>query len=84
MDRTVTGCIRVRMTWLIGLLAIAGCLPYQDRPVSPAKALDEFDSRTLDGQDLHAYPPEGSGRSAVAAGDMEFGGADTGGVLLQS
>lgn len=39
---------------LILLLAIAGCLPYQDRPLSPPKTLDELDSRTLDGQGLRA------------------------------
>jgi cobalt-zinc-cadmium efflux system outer membrane protein len=55
MDRPVTAYIRARMAWLISSLVIAGCLPYQDRPLSPTKALVDFESRTLDGQDLQAY-----------------------------
>jgi len=37
------------------LLAFAGCVTYQDRPLSPAKTLDDFESRTLDAEPLATY-----------------------------
>lgn len=36
-------------------LALAGCAAYEDRPLSPAKTLDDFESRTLDAAPLEDY-----------------------------
>lgn len=41
--------------WPILLLAVTGCATYQDRPLSPTKALDDFESRTLDAVSLADY-----------------------------
>ena len=48
-------CSCFRWMWCILLLAFAGCATYQDRPLSPAKTLDEFESRTLDTELLAMY-----------------------------
>jgi len=45
----------MKLPWLVLLLAVAGCVSYQDLPLSPAKALDDFESRTLDSEELGTY-----------------------------
>ncbi len=48
-------CTRALLVWFGALAVIGGCATYQDRPLSGTKTLDEFETRTLDGPDLHAY-----------------------------
>ncbi len=48
-------CVRARWLWCLLLLVVAGCVTYQDRPLSPAKSLDDFRSRTLDAEALTRY-----------------------------
>ncbi len=48
-------CTRALLVWFAALAVIGGCASYQDRPLSGMKTLDDFESRTLDGQDLQAY-----------------------------
>jgi outer membrane protein TolC len=51
-------CTRAMLAWFGALGVVGGCTTYQDRPLSGAKTLDEFESRTLDGQALQAYLQE--------------------------
>jgi cobalt-zinc-cadmium efflux system outer membrane protein len=55
VDRTTKACGRALLAWLGALAVVGGCAPYQDRPLSGPKTLDDFESRTLDGPDLQAY-----------------------------
>jgi outer membrane protein TolC len=48
-------CTRALLVWFAALAVIGGCATYRDRPLSGAKTLGNFESRTLDGQDLQAY-----------------------------
>lgn len=43
------------LVWFGVLAVVSGCTTYQDRPLSGTKILDDFESRTLDGQDLQVY-----------------------------
>lgn len=43
------------LIWCILLPVVAGCAVYEDRPLSPAKTLNEFESRTLDAAPLADY-----------------------------
>jgi cobalt-zinc-cadmium efflux system outer membrane protein len=54
-DKTVKMCTRALWVWFAALAVVGGCATYQDRPLSGTKTLDEFEARTLDGQDLQAY-----------------------------
>lgn len=48
-------CTRAMLVCFGILAVVGGCATYQDRPLSGTKTLDDFESRTLDGQDLQAY-----------------------------
>lgn len=41
--------------WCVLFLIVAGCATYQDHPLSPTKALDDFESRRLDAVSLADY-----------------------------
>jgi outer membrane protein TolC len=43
------------LVWFGVLAVVSGCTTYQDRALSGTKILDDFESRTLDGQDLQVY-----------------------------
>jgi cobalt-zinc-cadmium efflux system outer membrane protein len=58
-----------RWTWWFLLTAFAGCVTYQDRPLSPEKTLDDFESRTLDAMPLVVYLQEN------LTGDQPLGAA---------
>jgi len=45
----------MKLLWLVTLLVMAGCVTYQDRPLSPAKVLDDFESRRLGTKELETY-----------------------------
>jgi len=58
VDKMVKPCTHARLAWFAALVFIGGCVTYQDRPLSGTKTLDDFGSRTLDGQDLRGYLQE--------------------------
>jgi outer membrane protein TolC len=55
MNGMVNTHLYAMSAWFTALLVIGGCATYQDRPLSGTKTLEDFESRTLDGQDLQAY-----------------------------
>ena len=54
-------CACARWMCCILLLVFAGCVTYQDRPLSPGKTLEEFESRSLEAESLAMYLRENLG-----------------------
>jgi outer membrane protein TolC len=55
MDGTLNTCRCAIGAGFVALLVIGGCATFQDRPLSGTKMLDDFESHTLDAQELQTY-----------------------------